>query len=112
MSNYKFKQGDIIHLQFDPQAGREMKGKHYALVLSNDTFNKSELALVAPITQGTYHREGGFTTSLMGTGTETIGVVVANASKILDLRARKAAFKERCPEYILDEVHAKFEAIL
>lgn len=112
MSSYKFKQGDIIHLQFDPQAGREMKGKHYALVLSNDTFNKSELALVAPITQGTYHRDGGFTTTLMGTGTETAGVIVANASKILDLRARKASFKEKCPEYIVDEVHAKFEAIL
>lgn len=112
MSSYKFKQGDIIHLQFDPQAGREMKGRHYALVLSNDTFNKSELALVAPITQGTYHREGGFTTTLMGTGTETAGIVVTNASKILDLRARRAVFKEKCPGYILDEVHAKFEAIL
>ena len=112
MSSYKFKQGDIVHLQFDPQAGREMKGNHYALVLSNDTFNKSELALVAPITQGTHHRDGGFTTTLMGTGTETVGVVVSSASKILDLRARKAVFKEKCPDYILDEVHAKFEAIL
>lgn len=112
MSNYKFKQGDIVYLQFDPQAGREMRGKHYALVLSNDTFNKSELALVAPIIQDSYHRDGGFTTTLMGTGTETAGVIVANASKILDLRARKAVFKEKCPDYILDEVHAKFEAIL
>jgi hypothetical protein len=56
----------MVHFKFVPQAGREMKGKHYALVLSNDTFNKSELALVAPITQGTYHREGGFTVTLMG----------------------------------------------
>lgn len=112
MSKYQFKQGDIIHLQFDPQAGREMKGKHYALVLSNDTFNKSELALVAPITQGAFHREGGFTSTLMGTGNETSGVVVTNASKILDLRARVAVFKEKCPDYVLDEVKAKFEAIL
>lgn len=89
-----------------------MKGKHYALVLSNDAFNQSELALVAPITQGTYHREGGFTTTLMGAGTDTAGVIVANAAKILDLRARQAAFKERCPDVILDEVVAKFEAIL
>ncbi len=112
MSSYKFKQGDIVHLQFDPQAGREMKGKHYALVLSNDSFNKSELALIAPITQGTYHREGGFTVTLMGTGIDTAGVVVTNASKILDLRAQKAVFIEKCPEYIVDEVQAKFEAIL
>lgn len=87
----------MIHFKFVPQAEREMKGKHYALVLSNDTFNKSELALVAPITQGTYHREGGFTVTLMGTGIDTAGVVVTNASKILDLRARKAVFIEKCP---------------
>ena len=62
------------------------------------------MALVAPITQGTYHREGGFTVTLMGTGIDTVGVVVTNASKILDLRARKAVFKEKCPEYIVDEV--------
>lgn len=112
MSNYCFEKGDIVHLQFDPQAGRKMKGKHYALVMSNNTFNRSELALVAPITQGNYHREGGFTTTLMGAGTDTTGVVVVNGAKILDLRARKAVFKEKCPACILDEVVAKFEAIL
>ena len=89
-----------------------MSGDHYALILSNDIFNRSELALVAPITQGIFHRDGGFTTTLMGAGTDTVGVVVVSAAKILDLRARKASFKERCPEFVLDEVLAKFEAIL
>jgi mRNA interferase ChpB len=112
LSKYTFNKGDIVHLQFDPQAGREMKGKHYALVLSNSHFNQSELALVAPITQGNYHREGGFTNTLMGSGTHTSGLIVANAAKILDLRAREASFKETCPDYILDEVVAKFETIL
>lgn len=112
MPNYTFKQGDIIHMDFSPQSGREMKGEHDGLIISNDRFNKSEMALVAPITQGTYHRDGGFTTTLMGTGTSTQGVVVANACKILDLRARNAKFKEKCPLDIVDEVHAKFEAIL
>lgn len=112
LSKYQFKQGDIVSLNFDPQAGREMAGQHYALVLSNNRFNQSELALVAPISQGTFHREGGFTTTLMGTGTTTSGVVVANAAKILDLSARKARFREACPVYIVEEVQAKFEAIL
>lgn len=31
--------GDIIHLQFDPASGREMKGAHYALVVSAKAFN-------------------------------------------------------------------------
>ena len=112
MAKFRFKQGDIVSLEFDPQAGREMAGKHFALILSNDTFNKSEMALVAPITQGTYFRKDGFATTLMGTGTNTSGSVIANAAKILDLRARQAKFTEKCPDYIVEEVQAKFEAIL
>ena len=32
--------GDIVHLQFDPASGQELKGNHYALVLSPNAFNK------------------------------------------------------------------------
>jgi mRNA interferase ChpB len=28
------ERGDIIHLQFDPSSGKEMRGWHYALVVS------------------------------------------------------------------------------
>jgi hypothetical protein len=48
----------------------------------------------------------------MGTGIDTVGVVVTNASQNLNLRTRKAVFIEKCPEHIVDEVQAKFEAIL
>jgi mRNA interferase ChpB len=89
-----------------------MRGPHFALILSNQTFNQSEFALVAPITHGSFHREGGLTTSLMGTGTDTTGIIVVNAAKILDMKARQAKFKELCPEYIVEEVLAKFSAIL
>ena len=34
------EKGDIVHLQFDPASGHEMKGEHYALVLSPKYFNK------------------------------------------------------------------------
>lgn len=77
-----FRRGDVVHLDFDPQSGREMKGNHYALVISNDLFNKSGMCMVCPITQGSYHRDGGFTTTLMGTGIDTQGVVVASEAKI------------------------------
>ncbi|WP_371195054.1 type II toxin-antitoxin system PemK/MazF family toxin [Glaciecola sp. SC05] len=107
-----FKRGDIVHLNFDPQSGREMKGKHYALVISNDTFNRSGLAMVCPITQGIHHREGGFTTTLMGTGLDTLGVVVSSQVKTLDLHSRRASLKEHCDRYVVDEVLAKVMAIL
>ncbi len=107
-----FKRGDIIHLNFDPQSGREMKGQHYALVISNDAFNRSGLAMVCPITQGTYHREGGLTTTLMGTGLNTQGIIVSAQAKTLDLQNRRAVLKERCEPYIVSEVLGKVLAML
>ncbi|EMI4328802.1 type II toxin-antitoxin system PemK/MazF family toxin [Vibrio cholerae] len=112
MGKCAFHQASIVHLDFDPQAGREMSGPHFALVISNDEFNESEMAMVCPITQGTYHREGGFTTSLMGTGTTTQGVVVANAAQILDMKARNARFIEYVDSDTLEIVIAKVQAII
>lgn len=89
-----------------------MKDKHFALVISNDDFNESGMAMVCPITQGTFHREGGFTTTLMGTGTKTQGVIIANQAQILDLKGRNATFIEYVDSDILDEVLAKVQAIL
>ena len=46
-----FEQGDIIYLNFNPQAGHEQKGKRPAVVVSNNIFNRfSKLLLVCPIT--------------------------------------------------------------
>ena len=43
--------GDIIYLEFDPQKGREQKGKRPALVLSPKSYNgKVGLAIMCPIT--------------------------------------------------------------
>ena len=40
--------GDIVRLEFDPASGREMKGPHYALVLSGKLFNDRGLAKAWP----------------------------------------------------------------
>lgn len=46
-----FEQGDIVYLDFDPQAGHEQKGRRPALVVSNNLFNRvSSLTMVCPIT--------------------------------------------------------------
>ena len=39
MAAYILKQGDIIAITFDPQAGHEQKGRRPALVVSKDLFN-------------------------------------------------------------------------
>ena len=34
-----FEQGDIVYLDFDPQAGHEQKGRRPALVVSNPNWS-------------------------------------------------------------------------
>lgn len=109
-----FKPGDIVHLDFDPAAGREMKGPHFGLVLSKQPFNRHGLAVVCPITQGRQDtaRADGLAVSLMGSGTETQGVVLSHLAKTLDLKSRSARFKEAAPDFILDEVLDRYLSIL
>ena len=99
---YKPKQGDIITIGFDPQAGHEQKGRRPALVVSNDLFNiKTGLAIVCPIT----NTNRGFPLHvLLDDRTTTSGVIMCEQIKSLDIIARKASFKEKLPEDILNEV--------
>ena len=108
------KRGDIIHLAFDPATGKEMLGKHYGLVISDKIFNGSGLAMICPISQGAADnaRSVGTIVTLMGSGTETQGAVHCHQLKSLDWRVRKAEFKETTPDYIMEEVAGKLEAIL
>ena len=39
--------GDIMRLESDPASGREMKGHHYALVVSGKLFNERGLAMLS-----------------------------------------------------------------
>lgn len=103
---YTPNRGDIIHLAFDPASGKEMKGDHYALVVSPAAFNRCGLAWVCPISQGAAElaRNQGFLVTLMGTGTSTQGAIHCHQLKSLDWRSRRSAFRETVPDYIMDEV--------
>ena len=111
---YLPKRGDIVHLTFDPAAGKEMLGKHFGLVISDKVFNGSGLAMICPTSQGAAGnaRSIGTVVMLMGTGTETQGVVHCHQLKSLDWRIRKAEFKEVTPNFVMEEVVGKLEAIL
>lgn len=106
--------GDIVHLEFDPASGREMKGAHFGLVLSGKLFNNQGLALVCPISQGAAAsaRTYGTVVTLMGMGLETQGAVHCHQVKTLDWRERKAKFREAVPQALVDEVSARVGAIL
>lgn len=111
---YLPNRGDIIHLDFDPPSGLEMKGPHFGLVLSGKVFNQQGLAIICPISQGTAAavRTYGTVVTLMGAGTDTQGAVHCHQPKSLDWRTPNVRLKETVPQYIVDEVLARIEAIL
>ncbi|MDR3212971.1 MAG: type II toxin-antitoxin system PemK/MazF family toxin [Azoarcus sp.] len=106
--------GDIVHLQFDPASGHEMKGPHFGFVVSGKEFNRQGLAMICPVSQGATAtaRTYGTVVTLMGSGTDTQGAIHCHQLKSLDWRARNARFKETVPQGIVDEVLARLEAIL
>ena len=109
------ERGDILHIQFDPSSGKEMLGKHYCLVVSPRSFNaRFRLAMVCLISGGTAEvaRNSGFLISLMGCGLRTDGAVHAHQLKSLDWAARQAAFVEKAPDVVLQEVLDCLAAVL
>ena len=111
---YTPDRGDIVHLQFDPSSGQEMKGPHFGLVVSAKDFNVRGLVLICPISQGEANaaRTYGTVVTLMGSGTETQGAVHCHQLKSLDWRVRKAKLKESVPSFIIDDVLARIDAIM
>jgi len=86
MAAYVPSRGDIVHLQFDPASGHEMKGPHFGLVVSAKAFNARGLAVVCPVSQGAASgaRTHGLVVSLMGLGIDTQGSVHGHQLKSLD----------------------------
>lgn len=98
------KQGDIIKVNFNPQKGHEQAGYRPAVVISNDFFNqKTKLAIVCPITNT--DNKFPLHIPLMGK-TKTIGVILCEHVKTLDLNAREYTFIEKLPKDLLEEVIA------
>lgn len=97
-----FEQGDIVYLDFDPQAGHEQKGRRPALVVSNNLFNRvSSLTMVCPIT----HTDRGHPFHVrLDKRTKTDGVVMCDQARMLDLNSRRASFEEKAPSDLVAEV--------
>jgi mRNA interferase MazF len=107
---YLPERGDVVWLDFQPQAGHEQTGRRPALVLSPRAYNaKVGLALLCPIT-----------TRLKGYPFEVAvpddcgvtGVILADHVKNLDWRARRAEFICRLPVPIVADVQARLAALL
>ncbi len=114
MKRNNYRRGDIVRISLNRVKGKEQQGDFRpCLVLTPLAFNRLGTSLIAPITQGgDFARVKGFSVSLMGSGTETQGVVLLNGIRMLDLDARAAKVAEQAPVEIVDECLARLEAIL
>lgn len=100
--------GDIVWLQFDPQADHEQAGHRPALVLSPAAYNgKTGLMLCCPMT--TQIKGYPFEVRIAG---DTDSAVLADQVKSLDWRARRAKLKGRISAAELAEVRAKVMALV
>ena len=94
------KQGDIIKLNFNPQAGHEQFGYRPAVVLSNNFFNqKTNLTIVCPIT----NTNNKFPLHIpLDERTQTTGVILCEHIKALDLTSRQYKIIEKLPKDLLE----------
>jgi mRNA-degrading endonuclease toxin of MazEF toxin-antitoxin module len=105
--------GDIYLVSLDPTSGHEQRGSRPVLVVSPTAFNRlTRTPIVLPITSGgDFARTAGFAVSLMGSGTQTTGVVRCDQPRALDIASRRGRKLESVPQSVLDEVLAKIAPI-
>ena len=108
--NYVPERGDIVWLDFDPQAGHEQAGKRPAFVLSPAAYNrKVGLALLCPVT----NKIKGYPFEVnVPDGLKITGTVLSDQIKSLDWNARNATFICKLPEEIIEKVLAKATTLL
>ncbi|MHB1224101.1 MAG: endoribonuclease MazF [Gemmatimonadaceae bacterium] len=102
--------GDVVWLDFDPQAGHEQAGRRPALVISPGAYNdRTGLALCCPITS----RMKGYPFEVaLPSGIGVEGVVLADQLKSLDWRVRNASLITRLPDAVVDAVLARARTLL
>lgn len=102
--------GDIVWLEFNPQAGHEQAGHRPAFVLSPKAYNtQTGLALVCPITS----KVKGYVFEVsIPTGLPVNGVVLADQIRSVDWRARQAEFICPVSPEIIEEILAKARTLI
>jgi len=102
--------GDLVYVNFNPQAGHEQAGNRPGIVLSPKIFNEATgFAAVCPITNTI--RGWGYEVKLP----ESLafqGVILTDQVKNLDWQARNLRVKGQAPEAIVNDCLAKIHTFL
>jgi mRNA interferase MazF len=107
--SYIPNRGDVIWLNFTPQAGHEQMGTRPALVLSPEKYNKKTgLAVCCPITSNVK----GYPFEVNISGKKISGVVLSDHLKNLDWKVRKAKFIEKASKQVVEQCSMKISALI
>jgi len=110
VASYVPARGDLIWLQFNPQAGHEQAGHRPALVISPSSYNRRVgLALCCPVTSEV---KGYPFEVLLPEGLGVGGVVLSDQIKSLDWRVRRARRIGRAPADVVHETVGKILALV
>jgi mRNA interferase MazF len=108
MPRYVPEAGDVVWLNFTPQAGHEQAGHRPALVISPSAYNgRTSLMICCPITT----QIKGYPFEVLIAGIPT-SVVLADQVKSLDWSVRNARRKGSVSAEELAEVRAKISALI
>ena len=108
--SYVPDRGDIVWLQFNPQAGHEQAGHRPALVLSPASYNRrSGLMLCCPMTS---QMKGYPFEVLITSDADRDSVVLADQVKSLDWKVRKAVKKGTASIEVIAETLSKLHTLL
>ena len=109
VARYVPRAGDIIWLDFDPQAGREQAKRRPALVVTEESFNRaSGFAVVCPLTS----QRKPYPFALPAVVDKIEGSVLVDHVKSLDWSIRKAAFHSKASPELLSKARAYLGVLL
>jgi mRNA interferase MazF len=101
--------GDIIWLDFDPQAGREQSRRRPAIVLTDLAYNRvSGLAVVCPLTS----RRKPYPFALPALVDKVQGAVLVDHLKSVDWKERDAKFHSKADPALLNRVRGYIAVLL
>ena len=90
--SYVPETGDIVWLEFDPQAGREQAGRRPAVVLTPGGYNKkTSLMICCPLTT----QIKGYPFEVMVEVDGVQSVILSDQVKSMDWKIRKAKYKNK-----------------
>lgn len=108
MKRYVPEAGDIVWLEFDPQAGHEQAGHRPAVVLSPASYNGvTGLMVCCPMTT----QVKGYPFEVLVAGAKA-SAVLSDQVKSVDWKARHAKFKGKIAPAELSEVRRKATALI